>query len=83
MVSISKLSDLLMAGDRHNNNYHQEMHSLARFNANCNRRLAFRETLETPQRQLHDSTEFGAFTAERVLGCPTLFWPERTNIDGA
>lgn len=50
-----------------------EIYSRARFNANANRRLAYRQMLQAPQRKLHMSTEFGAFTSERILGCPALF----------
>lgn len=48
----------------------QERYSRARFNANANRRVAYRLTLATPQRKLHMDPTFGAFMSEKVLGCP-------------
>lgn len=51
----------------------QERHSRARFNANANRRVAYRLTLAAPQRALHMSPAFGAFMSEKILGCPASF----------
>lgn len=67
-----------------NSDWDQERHSLARFNANCYRRIQYaNDQRQNPaQLALHRAPRFGAFVAERVLGCPSLFWPERTNPNG-
>lgn len=53
-----------------NSSWDQQEYSRARFNANANRRVAYRLTLAAPQRKLHMDPTFGAFMAEKVLGCP-------------
>ena len=59
-----------------NSNIDQKAHSLARFNAGCYRRVAYKNTLDYPQRRCHESTSFGAFMSERILGCPASWTSE-------
>lgn len=62
-----------MVAEWFNNGWIQERHSTARFNANCYRRLAYKNMLQAPQLKLHEEKQFGAFYAEKILGCPALF----------
>lgn len=68
-----KSADYTTAVTLFNSDWDQERYSRARFNANANRRVAYRQMLLEPQRKLHMSPTFGAFTAEKILGCPGLF----------
>lgn len=56
-----------------NDDHDQQEYSRARFNANANRRVAYRQTLAIEQRRLHMDPTFGAFMAEKILGCPSTF----------